>query len=340
MKRLIFTLLILNSTQLFAQITYKNLVMEGGGVKGVAYGGALIELENRGILKDIVRVGGTSAGAIQACLLSVGYTAEEISKITNETPIESFNDGGFITKKTQSLFKEYGWYQGETFLETLRRLIGERTGNPDLTFADLHKLAASYPYRDLYVTGTNLTKQKLEVFSYETYPNMRVCDAVRVSMSIPLYFKALWINPEGKVFEKPTPEDACSLFVDGGMLMNYPIAIFDNKKYLEDPNKDEYVFNNETIGLRLERCEQIDQEIQLKNGPAPFDIKDFESYMMALMNVTGMYICPPKPEDTKRTIFINDAEMNPRIRKIPEEEKQKMILLGQQGAIEFFLRNK
>ena len=49
---------------------FRNLVFEGGGVKGVAYVGALNELHKRGILDSIERVGGTSAGAINAVLLS------------------------------------------------------------------------------------------------------------------------------------------------------------------------------------------------------------------------------------------------------------------------------
>ena len=85
---------------------YRNLVMEGGGIKGIAYGGALLELERKGILQNITRVAGTSAGAIQACLLSMGYTPKEIIEIVNQTPIETFNDDGFVAKGTKRLFKE------------------------------------------------------------------------------------------------------------------------------------------------------------------------------------------------------------------------------------------
>lgn len=58
-------------------VTYRNLVMEGGGIRGIAYGGALAELEKQGVLAGIQRVGGTSAGAIQAALLAVGYSPQE-----------------------------------------------------------------------------------------------------------------------------------------------------------------------------------------------------------------------------------------------------------------------
>ena len=55
-----------------------NLVFEGGGVKGVAYVGALEKLEERNILSEIERVGGTSAGAITALLVGLNYSPEEI----------------------------------------------------------------------------------------------------------------------------------------------------------------------------------------------------------------------------------------------------------------------
>lgn len=47
-----------------------NLVFEGGGVKGVAYCGALHELDSQGILPAVTSVAGTSAGAITAALVA------------------------------------------------------------------------------------------------------------------------------------------------------------------------------------------------------------------------------------------------------------------------------
>ena len=41
---------------------FKNLVFEGGGVKGIAYVGAMEVLDKEGILNNIERVAGTSAG--------------------------------------------------------------------------------------------------------------------------------------------------------------------------------------------------------------------------------------------------------------------------------------
>jgi NTE family protein len=337
-----FIVCLIFSTALFAQEkTYRNLVMEGGGIKGVAYGGALIELENRGVLPQIQRVGGTSAGAIQACLLAVGYSAEEISQIIANTPIETFNDGGSVFNAGKRFLEKFGWYEGKNFLETIDKLILARTTKPNLTFAQLHELAKSVPYRDLYVTGVNLTKQKLEIFSHETYPDMRVCDAVRISMSIPLYYKSVSVNTKGAIIENPEPKDDCNVFVDGGLLLNYPIDIFDQTKYLSsatDSTENQAIFNTETLGLRLERCEQIDHESHQKGGFAPFEIQDFKGYVSALYNIMTESASRPKPEDVSRTIYINDHDMNPKVRKLSEEEKNTMMLSGRQGVIEFFYR--
>lgn len=316
---------------------YRNLVMEGGGIKGIAYGGALLELEKKAILKDITRVAGTSAGAIQASLLAIGYSAKDIVKIVNETPIETFNDDGFIARGSKRLFKEYGWFRGDSFLRTLEDLIYQKTGNANLTFEELHQLAKATPFRDLYVTGSNLTEQTLEVFSYETYPKMRIADAVRVSMSIPLYYRSLWISKEGKVFEQNTPEENTRLFVDGGLLLNYPIDIFDDKKYNENLNSNDF-FNEQTLGLRLEKCQQIDHELSKKSGLAEQNITDFGSYMDALGGLIMRNVNPPNPRDVERTIFINDSGLSARVRKVPDNEKVQMMNAGQQAVIEFFGR--
>lgn len=336
------SLLLLLQITVFGQseIVYRNLVMEGGGIKGIAYGGALKELEDQGVMKHVMRVAGTSAGAIQAALVAVGYSAEEIADIIANTPIEAFNDDGFLTRGSKRLVKKYGWFQGDNFLAKMENLIHLRTGNMNLTFAELHELAKVYPFRDLYVTGCNLSDQKVEIFSYETYPDMRVVDAVRVSMSIPLYYRAIWLNKSGQVVEDPKPEDNCRLFVDGGLLMNYPIEIFDEYKYInvEGELTAGKVFNTETLGLRLDRCEQIDHEIDKRSGLAPFEINDFNSYMSALSTLLMRNADPPHPRDPERTIYINDLGMSPRVRKVPEEEKRLMMLSGRHSVLEFFQR--
>ena len=57
------------------------LVLEGGGVRGVAHIGAIKALEENGIKIDAI--GGTSAGSIVSALYAMGYTADEMFKLFN-----------------------------------------------------------------------------------------------------------------------------------------------------------------------------------------------------------------------------------------------------------------
>jgi predicted acylesterase/phospholipase RssA len=63
---------------------FRNLIFEGGGVKDIVYVGALQVLEEKGILPEITRVGGTSAGAINAVLLGLNFTHQETLRILNK----------------------------------------------------------------------------------------------------------------------------------------------------------------------------------------------------------------------------------------------------------------
>ena len=71
---------------------FKNLIFEGGGVKGVAYAGAIKVLEEKGIMSSIMRVGGTSAGAINAELVGLGYTSAQTLNIMNKLNFKKFMD--------------------------------------------------------------------------------------------------------------------------------------------------------------------------------------------------------------------------------------------------------
>ncbi|NNE55899.1 MAG: patatin, partial [Flavobacteriales bacterium] len=89
----------------------RNVVFEGGGIRGIAYCGALETLEQNGSLDKVERVGGTSAGAITACFMAVGYDANEIHDIIYYTNFADFNDGQFMfVGGTARMVERYGWY--------------------------------------------------------------------------------------------------------------------------------------------------------------------------------------------------------------------------------------
>src|SRR4051812_2199206 len=129
-KSLLCLVIFLTSLEIRAQVNpIRNLVFEGGGTRGIAYSGALMELQARHALDSVERVAGTSAGAIAATLFALGYSAEEISDLISELKVKSFADGKWIfIGGTRRLLKNFGWYRGEKFNKWIGLLIKKKTG--------------------------------------------------------------------------------------------------------------------------------------------------------------------------------------------------------------------
>lgn len=180
---------------------YKNLVLEGGGIRGFAYSGAFEVLDSLHILNNIERVGGSSAGAIQATLLSLGYSTQEMTALAATIPLRKFNDG-FLPGGFARMKHRFGFFKGEKITSWIEQLIAAKTGDANITFLQLHYLKNAKHYKDLYIAGTDLTYRCLRIFSYESYPNMRVKDALRISFAIPLYYEPVFIDDAGTVQRK------------------------------------------------------------------------------------------------------------------------------------------
>src|SRR5262245_19501643 len=126
------------STAVVAQEA-RNLVLEGAGVRGVAYVGASRYLEEQGMVKDVDKVAGTSAGAIGAVAKLLGYNSKEIEDLIYKTKLQKFNDGKFFfIGGFTRLNRNYGWYRGKAFTHWLEKIIEDKTGNKDITFQELH----------------------------------------------------------------------------------------------------------------------------------------------------------------------------------------------------------
>ena len=302
---------------------YKNLVFEGGGVRGIAYAGALKVLDQRGMLQTVERVGGTSVGAITALLLAVGYSADEMTTILSNLHIERFNDGRWIfIGGLHRMIRRFGWYRGERFERWLEELIERKTGNPALTFAQLHQ-RRNEGYKDLYVTGTNLTAQRPVVFSHLHTPNMALKTAVRISMSVPLYFGAVFLDEQQSVVRRPKKGQTYQILVDGGLTANYPLDLFDADG---QPNA-------ETLGLKLERPEQLTHD-QSNTGLAPYSIRSFNDYISAFYTyvIENLNRQPAWANERSRTIYISMESIRPRVRRMRAEETQRLYQSGQRAA--------
>lgn len=317
---------------------FKNLVFEGGGVKGIAYIGATQVLEEKGILPDIQRVGGTSVGAINALLFALGFNNNEQRKILWELNFNNFLDSSWFIPNIIRVLNSYGWYKGDYFREWVSMLIKEKTGTTDTTFRNLRE--AKKP--DLYVYGTNLSTHFSEVFSIEHSPDMRLADAVRISMSLPLFFTAIR-NARNDVY------------VDGGLLDNFPVKLFDREKYvtsekrnteyydkqnasllMEHPESSPYVYNKETIGFRLDSKEEI---VGFRyNEPQVEKIEHFFEYIKALMKtiLDSQSNTHLHSDDWQRTIYIDTLGVSTTDFSLSDDLKRALEQSGRSGAEEYF----
>ncbi len=313
--------------------SYKNIVFEGAGIRGIAYAGVVKTLEKNNLMDSIKKVGGTSAGAIIAMMISLGYDSQEIQQIIGSTKFQKFNHGccGYFRLK-----KHFGWYRSERFMRFLEKLVEQKTGDKNYSFRQLNE---SNKYKSLYVTGTCLNKQKTIVFSSKTYPEMRIVDAVRISMSIPLYFEAIFIDERGKVYSKFNKKQNLDIMVDGGILANFPIFIFDDYKKTND-GKTIRIENPKTLGIRIDSDKQIQND--LKNRELAYvninNFRDFVQafYILVLENLNRNNLTD---KDWKRTVSISDKNIGPKIKKLSQQQKQSLIESGEEGMKNFLHLN-
>jgi NTE family protein len=308
----------------------ENLIFEGGGVKGIGYGGALTAMNSFGLLKKVKRVGGTSAGAITACLMALGYTPIEIAEIIVETKFSSFQDDSFgVIRDTVRLIRHYGWHKGGTFKEWLGGYVEEKLGDRYATFETLSKKvnARLFGCKDLYVAVTNLTKQKVEIYSASTTPDMPIVEAVRISMSIPIFFQCVR-NKDGDIL------------VDGGVANNFPIRLFDKMNYynpcMANYVPGTYILNPNTIGFRLDTKDEIEANESWTNVSVKIDsITDYigavVTYLMETANKKHLKDC-----DFKRTIFIETGKIKATDFDLSPENVKMLIENGQKAVFKYF----
>lgn len=288
---------------------FKNLVFKGGGVLGVGYQGAYEVLEENGILPQVEKVCGTSTGAISALFIALEYKPAESRERLMELNFKSLQDDGW--RGFYRIFQNYGWYKGDNFLNFFKSLCKEKIGDSDATFADLHRRGL----RQCYFIGTNLTKQTSQVFCYENTPDFSVAEAVRISISVPYYFAARTFRDE--------------IFVDGGVLQDYAIQIFDeplNYQNLQQSPADSLGTNHHTLGLYL--------DYKQKSVPIHNLITFAENTLQAQLNQQQNELMT-RSLDVARTIFINTLGMSPLDFRITTDQKIELMEEGRKAAKEY-----
>jgi NTE family protein len=344
MKKLIVVLLFPSICFSQKNYDYKNLVLEGGGVRGLAYAGVFSVLEEKGILQQVEKVGGSSAGSIAGMLVSIGYTASEIDSLMMEFPVQKLKDGnGGLAGKFKRLTSDFGIFKGDSFEKWLQQLVAHKTGKPHLTFEELHNLHVNNGrYKDFYCTGTNLSRQQLEIFSYQTTPDMPLALAVRISGGVPLYFEPVALDNRLHKIKKADTVSFINYYVDGGMLCNYPISMFDTCENagLNPLLCDKVKFNSQTLGIKLERPQQIDSLNQNSTKIPAYDINKLSEYLAAFSNLLMETLSRKYPglENEKgRTIYVNQGNISPMIKRTKQQDKLLLYNNGVNAANDFFL---
>lgn len=310
-----------------------DLVLEGGGVKGIGLVGAVTALANAGY--TFGRVAGTSAGAIVASAIACGVSPAAmqaaLSAVSNQfldpTPAARFP----LLGPPVSLALRYGVYKGDFFREWLAKLLrdGHFGANAprDVTFRDLRRApddgddmtspGVERAYK-LVVMTADLTRGELVrlPWDYERLYGLNaddqlVADAVRASMSIPFFFLPVRMG--------------ASVLVDGGILSNFPIDVFDRR--------DGAPARWPTIGVKLTASPSANQ-IPI---PAPGPLGFLERLVLAMMNGHDrMHLDDPGVVD--RTIFVDTNDVSPINFALTATEKERLFATGERAANQFLAR--
>jgi len=333
---------------------FKNIVLEGGGVKGIAYGGAIQFLQKKGILNHLENVAGTSAGALAATMLAIGANGDQMTNmLLNETDFESYMDKR-LGLFTVTLLTSHSLFEGEELEKDIKKKIkqvmteslkhlkkedyqslipGLSNIEETLSFqhlANLHKLAP-HIFKNLSVIGTNVTLKRPQVFSAKTSPDFPIWKATRISMGLPLFFPPVWV-------------DGC-YYIDGGVAYNYPIDLFDHGDTL----------NSQTLGLKLDIPEEIATALTNYTMTAPrnlsmadtlleadqtkepllFDMIGFISNLVSFLT-NQVNDGKLKKGDDNRTIYINSGSVGTADFGLAPEKKKGLCHNGEKWANNFF----
>lgn len=255
----------------------ENLVLEGGGVCGVAFAGAIQELEKLDLISNVKHFAGSSIGVIVIFLLALGLSGDEI-----EQELKSLNFKKLKTKKfgilstISNLAVNYGMYDGLGIESWIKNILVNHEYDPNITLLNFNTLTNKI----LYITTTNVSLGKSIILTHTTHPNLEVWKAIRMSSCFPLIFFP--ILHEGHKY------------VDGGLLNNYPIRIFDNMEK-----------GNHTLGLRLDSNAEISNAVRYANDNVVHFIESLCDIVYSSLQNNELSV-----EDWDRTIRIDTLNIS------------------------------
>ena len=309
-------------------------VFSGGGVKGLAFAGAITGAAEAGYT-EWGKLAGTSAGAITAMALAVGYDAkglEGIFKNLDLSEIADYGPGGEL-EIPLNLAERHGATHGVALLRWIERLIDEAPINEGVAEAEKVKtfgqLEAKTKPEKLQVIGTDLAHTRMVVFPEDVKfyvddkgnalkpADFPIADAVRISAGFPYFF------PPMKLRDGVTKKDG--VLVDGGVVSAYPIFLFDS----EEPK-------HPTWGFRLYSGKPPESPPYADISGLLWWVDMGEAILDTSMNAFDRF-------DEKlfgpRTIAIPTGDIETLDFELSEAEKNELFEFGLQAAKEFFAKD-
>jgi NTE family protein len=281
--------------------SFRGLAISGGGVAEVACGGALrVWVRAGNTLSQFTDFAGTSAGAIVATMLAMRASIDVIEETLSTADFSSFVDTSIFDKirDAYEFWNAYGWNSGDGLEIWIRDMIQKLAGNKDTTFQQAYTRFGTR----LIITKTDLLYPECRsvTMDYQSHPNEMIREAVTTSCRIPLFFQAAF--KDGHVF------------VDGGVLMNYPLrALY---KY-----------------LKPEEC----MGISLRSEPGTLVLKPVESYENFITSIVNAWLRASteqhiKEDDWKRTcsihVTLSAVDFHAEKPKIDEAIKQGELAMA------------
>jgi NTE family protein len=337
-----------------------DLVLEGGGVKGLGLVGAILTLSEAGY--SFRSVAGTSAGAIAATLVTglsragremtelLGFIRSlDFNQFMPESKLHKFLDhvGGHFTEAASDasiLLRHEGVYSGD-YLETWLRPIlhdqlGVRTFNdlklttehdPELSVAPGHNYSLVVHTSD--ITRGQLVRLPWDFPRYGKDPDAQdPVNAVRASMSIPFFFEPVLHDSQEAVVEIAAPdggtitvryEAGTQTWVDGGMLANFPIHAFDRT----DGKPPRWP----TIGIKL-------SQLQTEFPATHACTSTLEVALRSLKTMTNEWDSYAVNESTSaKTIFVDNAGLAATDFGLTKAQQDTLFLNGVRSATAFVL---
>lgn len=186
----------------------QKLCLSGGGIRAVAFVGALEVLQKHKLLGNIKEYIGVSAGSLVGFLLAIGYTLQELKKLVIEFDFGLLRN--IEPEDTLSFFEQYGLDNGANLQRLFESVVKQKGIPATITFQELRDLRPTIPAFRCY--ATDLTHCQPREFSFTATPSVKIVDALRASMCLPFYFLPVIDPITGHYLS------------DGGLMNNYPMV--------------------------------------------------------------------------------------------------------------------